>query len=54
MDMNTTSIFVELVIIGLHTFIWMGLLVLTFIGYQNLDLEKLFTIKTKAIEVDTV
>jgi hypothetical protein len=44
MDMNTTSIFVELVIIGLHTFIWMGLLVLTFIGYQDLDLEKLFTI----------
>ena len=42
--MNTTSIFVELVIIGLHTFIWMGLLVLTFIGYQNLDLEKVFTL----------
>jgi len=42
--MNTTSIFVELVIIGLHTIVWMGLLVLAFIGYHNFDPEKLFTI----------
>jgi hypothetical protein len=44
MDMNTTSIFVELVVIGLHTSIWIGLVILTFTGYQNLDPEKLFTL----------
>jgi hypothetical protein len=43
-DMNTTSIFVELVVIGLHTTIWTGLIILTFTGYQNLDLEKVFTL----------
>jgi hypothetical protein len=42
--MNTTSIFVELVVIGLHTAIWVGLIILTFTGYQNLDPEKLFTL----------
>ncbi len=42
--MNTTSIFVELVVIGLHTAIWVGLIILTFTGHQNLDPEKLFTI----------
>jgi len=42
--MNTTSIFVELVVIGLHTIIWVGLIILTFTGYQNLDLEKVFTL----------
>jgi hypothetical protein len=44
MDMNTTNIFVELVVIGLHTLIWVGLLVLSLVGYQNLDLEKVFTV----------
>ena len=42
--MNTTSIFVELVVIGLHTAIWVGLIILTFTGHQNLDPEKLFTL----------
>jgi hypothetical protein len=31
--MNTTSIFVELVVVGLHTAIWIGLIVLAFVGY---------------------
>jgi len=42
--MNTTSIFVELVVIGLHTAIWVGLIILTFTGHQSLDPEKLFTL----------
>jgi hypothetical protein len=42
--MNTTSIFVELVVIGLHTAIWVGLIILTFASHQNLDPEKLFTL----------
>jgi hypothetical protein len=42
--MNTTSIFVELVVVGLHTAIWIGLIVLALVGYQNLDLEKVFTL----------
>jgi hypothetical protein len=42
--MNTTSIFVELVVIGLHTAIWVGLIILTFTGHQNLDPERLFTL----------
>jgi hypothetical protein len=42
--MNTTSIFVELVVIGLHTAIWVSLIILTFTGHQNLDPEKLFTL----------
>ena len=42
--MNTTSIFVELVVIGLHTAIWIGLIILTFTGHQSLDPEKLFTL----------
>jgi hypothetical protein len=42
--MNTTSIFVELVVVGLHTAIWIGLIVLAFVGYQNLNLEKVFTL----------
>jgi hypothetical protein len=42
--MNTTNIFVELVVVGFHTLIWIGLLALAFLGFQDLDLEKLFTI----------
>jgi hypothetical protein len=42
--MNTTNIFVELVVIGFHTLVWMGLIILTFVGYENLNVEKLFTI----------
>jgi len=42
--MNTTNIFVELVVVGFHTLIWIGLFALAFLGFQNLDLEKLFTI----------
>lgn len=42
--MNTTSIFVELVVVGLHTAIWMALIILAFVGYQNLNLEKVFTL----------
>jgi hypothetical protein len=42
--MNTTSIFVELVVIGLHTAIWVSLIILAFTGYQSLNIEKLFTL----------
>jgi hypothetical protein len=42
--MNTTNIFVELVVVGFHTLIWIGLFVLAFLGFRDLDLEKLFTI----------
>ncbi len=42
--MNTTNIFVELVVIGFHTLIWIGLIVLALVGYQNLDIKELFTI----------
>jgi hypothetical protein len=28
--MNTTSIFVELLVIGFHTLTWIGLLIITF------------------------
>jgi hypothetical protein len=44
MDMNTTNIFVELVVVGFHTLIWIGLFALAFLGFEHLDLEKLFTI----------
>jgi hypothetical protein len=42
--MNTTNIFVELVVVGFHTLIWMGLIVLALVGHQNLDVEKLLTV----------
>jgi len=42
--MNTTNIFVELVVVGFHTLLWIGLVILALVGYQNLDLEKLLTI----------
>ncbi len=42
--MNTTNIFVELVVIGFHTLTWVSLFVLAFVGFQQIDLEKLFTI----------
>jgi hypothetical protein len=42
--MNTTNIFVELVVVGFHTLIWIGIIVLALVGYQNLDLEKLLTV----------
>ena len=43
--MNTTNIFVELVVVGFHTLIWIGVLILAFVpGYRNLDLEKVLTV----------
>ncbi|MBZ5555378.1 MAG: hypothetical protein LAO21_21935 [Acidobacteriia bacterium] len=42
--MTTTTLFVELVVIGLHSILWIGLLVLTFAGYQNPAWEKLLTL----------
>jgi hypothetical protein len=42
--MNTTNIFVELVVVGFHTLIWIGLFALALFGFRTLDLEKLFTI----------
>jgi hypothetical protein len=42
--MNTTSIFVELLVIGFHTLTWIGLLIITIIGYKSIDLEKLLSI----------
>jgi hypothetical protein len=42
--MNTTNIFVELVVVGFHTLIWIGLIVLALVGYRNLDVEKLLTV----------
>jgi hypothetical protein len=42
--MNTTNIFVELVVIGFHTLIGIAIIVLALFGYQNADAEKLLTI----------
>jgi hypothetical protein len=42
--MNTTNIFVELVVVGFHTIICIGIIILAFFGYQNLDMERLLTI----------
>lgn len=42
--MNTTNIFVELVVIGFHTLIGIAIIVLGMTGYQNIDVEKLLTI----------
>ncbi len=42
--MNTTSIFVELVIIGFQSLIWVGLFVLTIVGPQKMPIEKLLTL----------
>jgi hypothetical protein len=42
--MNTTNIFVELVVVGFHTLICIGIIILALFGYQNLDLEKLLTV----------
>jgi hypothetical protein len=42
--MSITSLFVELVIGGIHTLIWISLVVLAFIGFRNLDFEKLLSI----------
>lgn len=42
--MNTTNIFVELVVIGFHTLIGIAIIVFGLTGYQNMDVEKLLTI----------
>ncbi len=42
--MNTTNIFVELVVIGFHTLIGIAIIVLALFGYQNADAEKLLTL----------
>jgi len=42
--MNTTSIFVELLVIGFQTLTWIGLLIITIIGYKGIDFEKLLSI----------
>ncbi len=42
--MNTTSIFVELVIIGFHSLIWVGLFVLTIVGPEKLPIDKILTL----------
>ena len=42
--MNTTNIFVELVVIGFHALIWISIIILAMLGYRNLDIEKLLTI----------
>lgn len=42
--MNTTNVFIELVVIGFHALIGIALIVLALVGYQNLDVEKLLTI----------
>jgi len=42
--MNTTNIFVELVVIGFHTLIGIGIIVLALVGYRNIETEKLLTI----------
>ena len=36
--MNTTSIFVELLVIGFHTLTWIGLLIITIIGHKSINL----------------
>jgi hypothetical protein len=42
--MNTTNIFVELVVVGFHALIWIALMVVALVGYQNVDLEKLLSV----------
>ncbi len=42
--MNTTNIFVELVVVGFHALIWIGIIILALLGYRNIDVEKLLTI----------
>ena len=42
--MNTTNIFVELVVIGFHALIGIAIIVLALVGYRDLDVEKLLTI----------
>lgn len=42
--MNTTNIFVELVVIGFHGLIGIAIMVLALVGYRDIDVEKLLTI----------
>ena len=42
--MNTTNIFVELVVIGFHALIGITIIVLGLVGYRNVGVEKFLTI----------
>jgi hypothetical protein len=42
--MTTTTLFVELVVIGLHSILWIGLVILAFVGFRNVPWEKLLTL----------
>lgn len=42
--MTITSLFVEIVVGGVHTLLWIGILILAFTGYQSIDFEKLLNI----------
>jgi hypothetical protein len=42
--MNTTNIFVELVVVGFHTLIWIALIILALIGYKDVNVEKLLSV----------
>lgn len=44
--MNTTSLFVELLIIGVAAFIWAALLILTLFGYEWIQEDRLFSMLT--------
>lgn len=40
--MNLTNLFVELIITGFHTSLWIGFIVITFINYDTIDISNLF------------
>ncbi|MFI5176486.1 MAG: hypothetical protein ACHQKY_16625 [Terriglobia bacterium] len=42
--MTTTTLFVELVVIGLHSILWIGMVILAFVGFRNVPWEKLLTL----------
>ena len=43
--MTLVNLYVELVVTGCHTLLWIGLVVLTFTGYQNVNWERLFALE---------
>ena len=42
--MNMTSFFVELVVTGIHTAIWVGLVILSLVGFRNISAESALTL----------
>ncbi len=42
--MNTTTLFAELLVIGLHALVWIGILIISIVGYEEIDFEKLLSL----------